>query len=121
MFVATHSNLFDLDPGGYYDVRFDAHAGTVVKRESDWATVDRDHLWEPGPGRHALMDVLRHSVPDTVVFRDRGGAPLTAAEMLASLQRDDDVAVSFLEDVHGAAVRAVRSAAHAANPKSKAS
>jgi hypothetical protein len=107
IFIATHSNLFDLDPTGYYDVSLDERGATRVARKP-LSEIDRRHLYEPGPAKHALADFLSYMDADTVVFRRSDGSPVSASEMLDMLQRDDPVAVEFLRDVHGAAVRAVR-------------
>lgn len=107
LFIATHSNLFDLDPTGYFDVSLDNDGCTVVRRE-DLTRIDREHLYEPGPAKHALQRMLEYTPPEEVVFRRGDGAPVTAREMLRLLQEDDAVAVSFLQDVHGAAVRMVK-------------
>lgn len=107
LFVATHSNLFDLDPTGYFDVSLDAEGCTVVTR-ADLTRVDREHLYEPGPAKHALQRMLEYTPRDVVVFRRVDGSPVTAEEMLRMLQEDDAVAVAFLQDVHGAAVRMVK-------------
>ena len=107
LFIATHSNLFDLDPTGYFDVSL-VDGCTRIQRSNDLTRIDRDHLYEPGPAKHALQKLLEYAPPDEVVFRRGGGSPVTAGEMLRLLQEDDDVAVRFLQDVHGAAVRMVR-------------
>jgi len=107
LFVATHSNLFDLDPNGYWHVARESGATTVEPR-SDLASIDRDHLWEPGPAKHALADALRYlDAGDTVAHRP-DGSPVAASEMMQLLQADDDIAVEFCRDVVGAAVRLVR-------------
>ncbi|WP_437637170.1 AAA family ATPase [Sorangium sp. So ce854] len=106
LFIATHSNLFDLDPTGYFDVSLEEGC-TVVKRE-ELTRIDREHLYEPGPAKHALQRMLEYTPPEEVVFRRADDSPVTAQEMLRMLQEDDAVAVSFLQDVHGAAVRMVR-------------
>ena len=108
LWVATHSNLFDLDPDGYYDVRLDdPEAGTVVERRP-LSDIDARHLYEPGPAKHALQGVLSYVPADTVFFRRPDGTPVTAPELLELLQRDDPLAVEFLRAVHGAAVRSVQ-------------
>jgi hypothetical protein len=107
LFIATHSNLFDLDPAGYFDVSLDERGATRVERKP-LSEIDRQHLYEPGPAKHALAEFLRYMDADAIVFRRSDGSPVNASEMLEMLQRDDDVAVEFLRDVHGAAVRAVR-------------
>ena len=108
LFIATHSNLFDLDPGGYFDVRMDKEQGTVIERVNDLSQIDRDHLYEPGPAKHALLRSMSYLDPDEVVFRRPGGAPVSCQEMIEMLERDDPAAMGFLEDVHGAAIRVVR-------------
>jgi AAA ATPase domain len=107
LFIATHSNLFDLDPTGYYDVSQDERGATRVERKP-LSEIDRQHLYEPGPAKHALTEFLRYMEADAIVFRRPDGSPVSVSEMLDMLQRDDDTALEFLRDVHGAAVRAVR-------------
>lgn len=107
LFIATHSNLFDLDPTGYYDVSLTESGNTVVQRKA-LSEIDRQHLYEPGPAKHGLADLLRLVEPETPVLRRPDGSPVTAVEMLALLQEDAPEAVEFLRDVHGAAVRAVQ-------------
>jgi AAA ATPase domain/AAA domain, putative AbiEii toxin, Type IV TA system len=107
LFIATHSNLFDLDPTGYYDVSLDERGATRVERKP-LSEIDDRHLYEPGPAKHALTEFLRFMEADAIVFRRPDGSPVSVSEMLDMLQRDDPVAVEFLRDVHGAAVRAVR-------------
>ena len=107
LFIATHSNLFDLDPTGYYDVSLDEQGATRVERKS-LSEIDREHLYEPGPAKHALTEFLRYLDADDIAFRRSDGSPICVSEMLDMLQRDDPLAIEFLRDVHGAAVRAVR-------------
>lgn len=107
LFIATHSNLFDLDPTGYYDVRREQGV-TIVERKAGLAEIDLRHLYEPGPAKHALADLLRLVDPTTPVLRRPDGSPVSANEMLTLLQEDAPEAVDFLRDVHGAAVRAVQ-------------
>ncbi|WP_437946108.1 AAA family ATPase [Sorangium sp. So ce296] len=106
LFIATHSNLFDLDSTGYYDVSLED--GCTVVERADLSRIDREHLYEPGPAKHALEHLLRYAPEDEVVFRRSDGAGVTAKEMLRLLQEDDAVALHFLQDVHGAAVRMVK-------------
>ncbi|WAS91909.1 AAA family ATPase [Nannocystis punicea] len=101
-FIATHSNLFDLDLTGYWDVSL-ANGETVVQRKP-LDEVDRVHLYEPGPAKHQLQEMLR-LFGDEVVFRTGDGQKLTATEMLAALQNDEDVAKAFLESLHAAAMQ----------------
>lgn len=104
LFVATHSNLFDLDPGGYFDVSLDDGA-TVVKR-CPIAEVDR-HFYEPGPTLHALEELLSIAPEDKVMFRRADGAPVTAREMIGMLRSADPTALDYLRNLHSAAVDVV--------------
>ncbi|WP_437758167.1 AAA family ATPase [Sorangium sp. So ce1389] len=106
LFIATHSNLFDLDPAGYYDVSLED--GCTVVERAELTRIDREHLYEPGPAKRALEHLLQYAPEDEVVFRRPDGAGVTAKEMLRLLQEDDAVALHFLQDVHGAAVRMVK-------------
>lgn len=106
LFVATHSNLFDLDPHGYLDVSRDAKGGTVVRKRPRWELYGQ-HLYEPGPALEALRGMLEYLPGDTPVFEGREG-PVTADEMMRKLLDDDEDALSFLRDLHDAAVRTVR-------------
>ncbi|XXT22372.1 AAA family ATPase [Sorangium sp. So ce429] len=106
LFIATHSNLFDLDPAGYYDVSL--KDGCTVVERADLPRIDREHLYEPGPAKHALEHLLGYAPDDEVVFRRPDGAGVTAKEMLRLLQEDDAIALHFLQDIHGAAVRMVK-------------
>lgn len=107
LFISTHSNLFDLDPTGYYDVRRE-NGVTIVERKAGLSEIDRKHLYEPGPAKHGLEDLLLLVDPSTPVLRRPDGSSVSAGEMLVLLQEDAPEAVDFLRDVHGAAVRAVQ-------------
>jgi hypothetical protein len=105
LFLATHSNLFDLDPTGYWDVSLVNGETKVVRQPLD--EIDRLHLFEPGPAKHQLQEMLRlygdeHEKP---VFRTGDGQALSAQEMLAALQNDDEVARAFLAALHAAAMQ----------------
>ncbi len=106
MFIATHSNLFDLDPDGYWDVSLVDGATVVVRKPLH--EIDGRHLYEPGPAKHALAQLMRHAPEDEVVFRRPDGSPVTAGEMVRLLQEDAPIAVDFLRNLHGAALRMVR-------------
>lgn len=106
LFIATHSNLFDLDSTGYFDVSLGA-SGTTIER-AELSRVDREHLYEPGPAKHALVRMLEYLPPDEVIFRQPDGTPIPIAEMLHHLQEDDDLAVEFLRDLHSAAMRILK-------------
>lgn len=103
LFIATHSNLFDLDPSGYWDVSMVDGETHITRKPLD--EIDAHHLYEPGPAKHALMQLLRYAPEDEVVFRTGDGQQLKASEMLQALQDDTDVAVAFLESMHAAAMQ----------------
>jgi energy-coupling factor transporter ATP-binding protein EcfA2 len=102
LFIATHSNLFDLDDTGYFDVAMHDGATTVTRRTLE--ELDARHLYEPGPAMQAIRGMLRYVEPTAVVFRRANGDAVTAREMLGMLQSDDPVAFEFLQDVHSTAV-----------------
>lgn len=102
LFIATHSNLFDLDLTGYWDVSLVDRETRVQRKPLD--EVDRLHLFEPGPAKHQLQELLR-LYGDEVVFRTNDGRPISAQQMLVSLQDDDDTAKAFLETMHASAMQ----------------
>jgi energy-coupling factor transporter ATP-binding protein EcfA2 len=106
LFIATHSNLFDLDPTGYWDVSLDEHGDTQITWSEDLLAIDRKHLWEPGPARHALQGYLAYADPEATVFRDEHGA-VSAEAMKQHLADHSEVAQAFLEAINGAAQRFV--------------
>lgn len=108
LFIATHSNLFDLDATGYYFVKHDSEKGTCVERRSDFAQLERDVFWEPGPAHYALQDMLKYLPPETIVLRRDDGTAISATQMLGLLQEDHPDAVAFVNDVHATAVRTVQ-------------
>lgn len=105
LFVATHSNLFDLDPGGYWDVSLE-DGETRVKRAA-LHEIDAKHLYEPGPTLHALEELLATAPADKVVFRRADGAPVTANQMVTMLRGADPVALDYLRNLHAAALDVV--------------
>ncbi len=105
LFVATHSNLFDLDPSGYWDVRL-VEGATLIERKA-LRELYGHHLYEPGPAKLLLVDALTH-FGDEVVFRAKDGRRIEATEMLKLLDEDDDLALEFLRDMHAAALAALR-------------
>ncbi len=106
LFIATHSNLFDLDETGYFDVSL--KDGCTVIERAELTRIDRDHLYEPGPAKHALLRMLEYIPAEEVIFRRPDGSPILIDEMVKLLQEDDDMAVEFLKDLHGAAMRLLK-------------
>ncbi len=93
LFVATHSNLFDLDDEFYWDVSF-KEGTSVIEKKPRWE-IDGHHLYEPGPAKRAIQLVLRGTPPDKVIFH-RGNEAVTASQLLEHLEQDDALAVEFL-------------------------
>lgn len=107
LFIATHSNIFDLDETGFWDVRLEDGETKVARRPLD--EIDK-HLYEPGPTLHAveeLLKLIKRTDPEQVMFRRIGGAPVTAREMLSLLRAADPVALDYLHDIHRATVDVV--------------
>lgn len=104
LFVATHSNLFDLDDTGFWDVRLENGATKVEKKPLDAIDV---HLYEPGPTLHALEELLSFAPADKVMFRMADGTPVTATEMRNRLRQADPIALDYLRNLHAAAVDVV--------------
>jgi hypothetical protein len=107
IFIASHTTLFDLNPKGYLEVTHDMEHGTKARRYTDLVRLDRNHAYELGAARHALMDALRLSRQDRIAFRRPDGSAITTSEMLVLLANHDPIAIEYLEDVTSAAVRAV--------------
>lgn len=105
LFVATYSNLFDLDPSGYWDVRLEDGATRIERRELH--ELYEKHLYEPGPARLLLKRALEQ-FGDELVFRTSAGQKIESREMLRRLDEDDDVAMELVRDLHAAALATLR-------------
>lgn len=103
-FISTHSNLFDLDPERYFDVRLEN--GRTIVEPQPIRNIDR-HLYEPGPTLHALEELLEIIPADKIMFRRRDGNVITAGEMLILLRSADPVALEYLRDLHMATIDVV--------------
>lgn len=110
IFIATHSNLFDLDPEGFFELKRDAQGATTAERRP-LSELYGAHLYEPGPALAVLRDLLRYTDSDKPIFVGKDGAAITAEQMIDKLDRDDDDALQFLRAIHDAAVRTVRATA----------
>ncbi len=104
LFIATHSNLFDLDDKGFFDVRLENGETIVTRKPLD--AID-EHLYEPGPTRHALEELLAFAPANKVMFRRPDGSPVTASEMVKLLRDADPTALDYLRNLHAAAVDVV--------------
>ncbi len=106
LFIATHSNLFDLDPTGYWDVSLVDGATRIVRRPLH--ELYADHLYEPGPALNLLRESL-FLFGDGLAFRSqKDGRAITAKEMIQMLDNDDDLALEFLRGMHAAALANLR-------------
>lgn len=110
LFVATHSNLFDLDPDGYFELTRDRHGATQVERKP-LSELHDAHLYEPGPALAVLRELLGFADPSRPVFVGSDGTPFTAQQMINKLERDDEGALEFVRAMHDAAVRSIRARA----------
>lgn len=108
LFVATHSDLFDLDAAGFYDVAWDPECGSIIRHCADLIEIDNRHIYAPGPAIHALKQILQDLPPETPIARGPDGSLIDTRSMLQMLIDDDDRAFTFLQDVNDAAVNAVR-------------
>ena len=85
--LLTPTPVDAVDPTGYYDVRREGGV-TIVERKVGLSEIDLRHLYEPGPAKRALADLLRLVEPGTPVLRRPDGSPVSASEMLTMLQAD---------------------------------
>lgn len=104
LLIATHSNLFDLDSTGFFDVKLENGETIVTKKPLD--AID-EHLYEPGPTLHALEELLSIAPGDKVMFRRPDGSAVTADEMVTLLRAADPTALDYLANLHAAAVDVV--------------
>ena len=102
-FISTHSNLFDLDETGYWDVKL-VDGATVIARQTDLVQLHLDHLWEPGAASRALAAKLQRLPPAQIYFVGSNGSQVSVGELLAHLQADDAVAKEYLDSFHRALV-----------------
>ncbi|MEZ4393343.1 MAG: AAA family ATPase [Polyangiales bacterium] len=105
LFIATHSNLFDLDPHGYWDVSL--KDGATAIRRGALHELYAHHLYEPGPAKRLLASALEQ-FGEEVVFRSKDGRRIGTAEMLRRLDEDDEIAMEFVRDMHAAALATLR-------------
>ena len=105
LFVATHSNLFDLDPDGYWDVRIDEVTKSTQIARKPLQDLERDHFYEPGPMKRVLRVMLEQYRDDArVMFLARDGKKVTAADLIRHLDADDDLALEYVRGLYSAAM-----------------
>ena len=113
LFVATHHHHFALALE-YFDVK-GVDGATQVERLPR-AKAAR-HFWEPGPIWEALRQLAKSAKESAVVFRDADGQPVTAGQVLESIEKDPDqkLAKQYANAMTEAMVLAMRQRAE--NPK----
>jgi DUF1365 family protein len=105
LFIATHSNLFDLDPSGYFDVSYDADRSATVVARKPLHELDLHHLYEPGPMKRVLRIMLEQYRDDQrVMYLARDGSKITAAKLIRHLDDDDDLALDYVRGLYTAAM-----------------
>ncbi len=104
LFVATHSNLFDLDPDGYWDVRINEETKSTLIARSRAGSGARPPP-SPGPMKRVLRVMLEQYRDDArVMFLARDGKKVTAAELIHHLDDDDDLALEYVRGLYSAAM-----------------
>ncbi len=85
LWIATHHHHFALALD-YYDVALERGATTITKKPRAKAAT---HFYEPGPIWEALRQLASSAkTRSTVVFRSGEGNPITAGEILDSIEKD---------------------------------
>jgi energy-coupling factor transporter ATP-binding protein EcfA2 len=112
LWIATHHRHFALALE-YFDVRLVDGATKVEPLPRAKAA---RHFYEPGPIWEALRQLAQSAKErDAVVFRDAQGAPVTAAQILASIEQDPEqqLAMEYVRAMTDAMVLAMRKRAEA--------
>src|SRR5205823_5690330 len=87
LWIATHHHHFALALD-YFDVQLIDGATVVTKKPRAKAA---SHFYEPGPIWEALRQLATSAkTRSAVVFRNAEGAPVTAAEILDSIENDPE-------------------------------
>lgn len=98
LLIASHDSVFAMDTDAFLEVSLDEQGRTHVERNEDLTDIDRKHVYEPGPILRAVQGVMRDLDGDEIVHtRMDTGAPVTAREMLALIERADPVAREYME------------------------
>lgn len=113
LFVATHHHHFALALE-YFDVKLVGGATQVERLPRAKAA---RHFYEPGPIWEALRQLANSAKESAVVFRDADGQPVTAGQVLESIEKDPDqkLAKQYANAMTEAMVLAMRQRAE--NPK----
>jgi energy-coupling factor transporter ATP-binding protein EcfA2 len=106
LWITTHHRYFNL-ASEFFDVSLDEEGSTrIVRRPRDEAA---EHFYEPSP----YLDTLRHLVesgmsPEAVVYRDEQDNPITAKDVMQSLEGDQELAKKFVDSATRAFVLSLR-------------
>jgi len=92
IWLSTHHHAFAIAPE-YFEVTHDPEAGTKVQRR-DRAYATR-HFYEPGPLWEALRTLANSTSRETVVMHDADGQPITAGQILDSIDGNRELANEF--------------------------
>jgi hypothetical protein len=107
LWIATHHHHFAISPD-YFDVKLDGGATTVTRKPRAKAA---PHFYEPGPIWEALRQLATSAkTRSDIVFRNAEGAPVSAAEILESIESDPEqrVAKDYAREMTEAMVLAMR-------------
>jgi ABC-type transport system involved in cytochrome c biogenesis ATPase subunit len=107
LWVATHHHHFALALS-YYDVKIENGATTIETMPRAKAA---KHFYEPGPIWEALRQLANSAkMRESVVFRDADGNPVTAREILESIENDplQHIAKEYVRAMTEAMVLAMR-------------
>jgi len=105
LWISTHHHAFAIAPD-YFEVEHDPVRGTTVQRR-DRAYAAK-HFYEPGPLWEALRSYASSASRETVVMHDRDGHPVTAGEILDSIEGDRQRANEFADAATRTIVRGFR-------------
>lgn len=92
VWISTHHHAFAIAPE-YFEVEHDPVHGTTVQRR-DRAHAAK-HFYEPGPLWEALRSLANSAPREAVVMHDGRGRPVTAGEILDSIDGDRQLANEF--------------------------
>ncbi|MCX4243847.1 ATP-dependent nuclease [Paraliomyxa miuraensis] len=105
LWLSTHHHAFAIAPT-YFEVDHDPTRGTTVqRRDRAYAT---KHFYEPGPLWEALRSFANSAPRDTVVMHDSDGRPITAGEILDSIDGDRKLANDFADAATRSIVKGFR-------------
>ena len=105
IWLATHHHKFALAPN-YFEVTHTPEHGTRVKRKDRAQAAE--HWYEPGPMWDALRSLAESTSSDEVIMHDEDGSPVTAGQVMASINGDRTLANRFVRAATKAVVATFR-------------